>query len=78
MEDIRHNVKLDSLGRVCVPKSFLRSLGWEENSLVTLELDSGKVIVSKKNLSHMCHECGTEVRVTDHYCFNCGVKLHED
>lgn len=78
MEDVRNNVKLDSLGRVCIPKSYLRALGWEEDSYVSLTLDNGKVIVSNDKVLITCPKCKTESHVTDNYCSFCGAKLHED
>ena len=76
-EATRHNVKLDSLGRVCIPKSFLRGLGWEEDSNVSLAIVDGKVIVSKDNVLTDCPKCGTEVHIKDNFCSFCGEKLHE-
>lgn len=65
--------KLDSLGRVVIPKEFRDVLGWPTGVRVNMQVSGDKVIISKSE--SCCAMCGSVVDLKDikgiRICQNC-------
>ena len=72
---------IDQLGRVCLPKDFLRKLGWELSTKdcinkVTISLEDDSVVITQ-DLGLKCSNCNAEVKPGYKFCPYCGGKLNE-
>ena len=76
MKEVKE-VKLDILGRVCLPKSMREALGWEVDSSVYVEQFDDRIIISKAAMTQVCPVCN-KVFTTDYeFCPFCGQYLKE-
>ena len=76
MKEVKE-VKLDILGRVCLPKSMREALGWEVDSSVYVEQFDDRIIISKAAMPQVCPVCN-KVFTTDYeFCPFCGQYLKE-
>lgn len=68
-------VKLDVLGRVCIPKDMRENLGWQVDSTVYVEQIDDKVIITKKSLTNQCPVCSQRFSSDYQFCPHCGQYL---
>lgn len=73
------DASIDQLGRVCLPKDFLRKLGWslstkESIKKVNICLEDDSLIITQDSEMH-CPECGMSLKAGFKFCPECGNKL---
>lgn len=71
-------VKLDVLGRVCIPKSMRENLGWSVDSTVYIEQVDDKIIISNKSLTNVCPVCQQRFSSDYKFCPYCGQYLTDN
>ena len=75
---MKREAVLDLLGRVCIPKSYLKKLGWNMSTKVTsekvnLELLDDSIVITKQDYK-VC-DCGKQLNASYKYCPECGKKV---
>lgn len=68
-------IKLDVLGRVCIPKNMRDNLGWTVDSSVHIEQVDDKIILTKKELNTQCPVCTQRFSADYKFCPYCGQYL---
>lgn len=68
-------VKLDILGRVCLPKNMRDNLNWEVDSSVYVEQVDDKIIITKQELNQKCPLCNEVFSSQYKFCPYCGEYL---
>lgn len=68
-------VKLDILGRVCIPKGMREILGWEVNSSVYVSQVEDKVFITGKAPVNTCPVCSQTFSSDYKFCPYCGQYL---
>lgn len=71
-------VKLDVLGRVCIPKKMRESLGMQVDSTVCIEQVEDKVVITNALLNSTCPVCSKTFSSTYTFCPYCGQSLKEE
>lgn len=76
---MKREAVLDLVGRVCIPKPYLKSLGWNISTKsvsekVNLELLDDSIIITKQDYK-VCDGCGKNIKSSWKYCPECGKKV---
>lgn len=71
------SVKLDILGRVCIPKNIRENLNLVEDSIVYISQEDDKVIITKESPTSVCPVCGHVFSNEYQFCPYCGQYLVE-
>lgn len=69
--------RLDSYGRILLPKSVRQVLNVEKGDKVGLDVKNNKVSIVPLNKVIKCKECGTETKTLSNFCKNCGSSLKD-
>lgn len=70
-------VKLDVLGRVCLPKNMRDNLGWGVNSSVYIDQVEDKIVITKDAPIMTCPVCSQVFSSSYKFCPYCGQYLNE-
>ena len=62
-------VKIDKLGRVVIPISFRRMLGFSENTELEIGLENNKIVICRP--PRLCKLCGVENNFAIGLCMDC-------
>lgn len=70
---------IDTMGRVCIPKKYLKDLGWQLSTKdkiakVNVSMD-GDSIVIKQDTTLTCSSCGSALKAGFIFCPKCGKEV---
>lgn len=68
-------IKLDVLGRVCIPKSMRENLNLKTDSTVCISQVDDKIIITKELLTTSCPVCSNSFSSEYQFCPYCGQYL---
>ena len=49
--------KIDHMGRIVIPKNFMKDLSWEENTRILITKKNGSLVITKADPTCLC--CGS-------------------
>lgn len=71
------NRSVDEIGRIVIPKEIRDILKITINTLIKIEYNDEKVILTPIKDKISCNFCGAIIDSTDKFCYNCGVDISE-
>lgn len=71
-------VKLDVLGRVCIPKQMRESLNLKEDSTVCVSQENDKIIITGAPIDATCPVCSESFSSIYTFCPFCGQYLNKE
>ncbi len=71
------NRTVDDLGRIVIPKEIRDILKITIKTLIKIEYNNEKVILTPIKDKISCNFCGAIIDKEDKYCYNCGSSISE-
>ena len=76
---MNREASIDSMGRICLPKDFLKKLDWKLSSKdiiekVNITLSDDCILITQKT-PLKCKNCGEDLKYSFKFCPECGKEV---